>query len=154
VRRQTAAIVGLLLISLLPSGAVTRPISPTTPYDSYGNVCWENEKARLDNFAVQLLNHPDLTGQISVSAGRISCKGEAQYRAERAKKWVIKRGVPAGRVVIKYDVFKDDLQTILILKSAGAAPSDFGGPSLAKNEVSIRKCVGKVFEQVICPDSR
>jgi hypothetical protein len=37
----------------------------TRPFDEYGSVCWEDEKARLDNFAVQLQNVDRSTSAIS-----------------------------------------------------------------------------------------
>jgi hypothetical protein len=40
------------------------------PFDTYGNIRFSDEKARLDNFAIQLQNQEDAHGQIIVYAGR------------------------------------------------------------------------------------
>ena len=56
-------------------------VSPDSPFDSYGNICFEDEKARLDNFAIALQQNPEWIGYIVVYAGNESCAGEAQYRA-------------------------------------------------------------------------
>jgi hypothetical protein len=124
----------------------------TSPFDSYGNICWENEQARLDNFAIQLQNDPTLTGEIIVYAGRISCHEEAKYRGNRALNYVRKRGVNSGRLIFRNGGFQLDLQTVLSLRPSGAGPFELR-PSLRKDEVSIKRCVDKVFARVICPNS-
>jgi hypothetical protein len=84
------------------------------PFDSYGNICWDEERARLDNFAIHLQQNPELVGYVIVYAGRHSCAGEAKARAERAKKWVVKkRGVEANRVILRDGGFREDVITIL-----------------------------------------
>src|SRR6266508_3752593 len=40
------------------------------PFDSYGAISWELEKAHLDNFAIALQHDPDSIGYIIVYAGR------------------------------------------------------------------------------------
>src|SRR5687767_11802488 len=69
-------------------------IDSFSPFDSYGNICLEDEKARLDNLAIYLQKEPDRLGYIIVYAGHTSCAGEVQARAGRAKKWVVEsRGI-------------------------------------------------------------
>jgi hypothetical protein len=51
-----------------------RPLVPerdiiVEPFDRYGDVSWESEKARLDNFAAALQSDPDLIGYIIVYGG-------------------------------------------------------------------------------------
>jgi hypothetical protein len=89
----------LLLLTLCVSSrpqdqqdASTPPPTPTgDPFDSFGKLCWEDEHARLDNFAVALMNTPDGIGQIIIYAGRKSCAGTAQARAMRMKKYLVER---------------------------------------------------------------
>jgi len=65
---------------------------------------WEDEKARLDNFAIQLTVDPALVGYIFVNDGKEMCTGEAQARAMRAKRYVVEhRGVPWNRVIWRLD---------------------------------------------------
>ena len=128
-------------------------VTPSSPFDQYGNICWEDEKARLDNFAIQLQNYPSASGDIIIYAGRQSCRGEARYRANRAKDWVVKRGVESKRVMVIDAGFQSDLTTYLIIRPKGSAPYDTPR-SLPKQDVSIKRCVDKVFERVLCLDSR
>jgi len=67
-------------------------------FDEYGNIAFNDEKARLDNFAIQLQNEPGSQGYI-VAYG--SCAGEAQRRADRAKDYLVTaRGIDPGRITV------------------------------------------------------
>ncbi len=140
----------ILLCFALDSTAKPANNTFITRFDQYGNICWEDEQARLDNFSIQLQNNPNLFGDIVVYAGRNSCPDEAKYRAERAKKWVVKRGVKPERFQVRVGGYRSDVQTILALVPPGREPLSFE-PTLKKEEVSIRKhCVDKVFAKVLC----
>jgi hypothetical protein len=54
-------------------------------FDFYGNILFNDEKARLDNFVIHLMNANDQTGYIIAYAGSRARAGEAQARAERGK---------------------------------------------------------------------
>lgn len=70
--------------------------------DKYGNLLWEDEKARLDNFAAHLMQEPKFYGYILVQAGRRACRGEAQAHAIRAKNYLMRvRGIAWDRVAWK-----------------------------------------------------
>ncbi|MDQ5846896.1 MAG: hypothetical protein M3539_16545, partial [Acidobacteriota bacterium] len=72
------------------------PVGPSK-FDEYGNITFNDEKARLDNYAIQLQNQPGSQGYI-IAYG--SCEGEAQARADRAKDYLVNtRGIDAGRLV-------------------------------------------------------
>jgi len=130
--------------------ARTATLPPVTPFDEYGNICWENEQARLDNFAIQLHNDPELMGYIVVYAGRISCRDEAKYRGNRARNYVVqKRGADPNRVIFKDGGFQPELQTALILRSRSSRDYEIK-PTLSKDQVSIKHCVDKVFAKVLC----
>jgi hypothetical protein len=127
--------------------------APTTPFDEYGNICIEDERARLDNFAIQLQNDETKICYIIVYAGRSSCVDEAKYRGNRAKAWVVKRGVPSNRVTVKDGGFMSEIQTKLLLLSTEMALPD-PPQTLEKKNVSIHKCVDKVFARVLCPNRK
>jgi hypothetical protein len=76
------SILSLLVFCVSP---VKCRLAPDSPFDSYGNLCFEDEKARLDNFAITLEQNPNFIGYIVVYAGNESCAGEAQFRGNRAK---------------------------------------------------------------------
>ena len=52
----------LILLFLFPPGseAATNRVAPDVFwFDTYGNIRWEDEKARLDNFVIHLFNQPN-----------------------------------------------------------------------------------------------
>src|SRR5262249_8998161 len=71
-----------------------KPRTPTK-FDEYGNIRFNDEKARLDNFAIQLQNDPSSQGEI---IGYGACGAEGIERANRAKDYLVNtRGIDAGR---------------------------------------------------------
>jgi hypothetical protein len=78
--------------------AVRPKPSISRKFDEYGNIRFNDEKARLDNYAIQLQNEPTATGYI---IGYGSCGTEGQARADRAKGYLVNtRGIDAGRLVV------------------------------------------------------
>ena len=150
IRKLGVALVALCFLLFAQHRAST---VPSSPFDQYGNICWENEKARLDNFAIQLQNYQSATGEIIVYAGEQSCNGEAKYRGNRARNWVLKRGLDPKRVVVKDGGYLREMSIYLIVRPQGADPYDTP-PSLPKKEVSIKRCVDKVFKRVLCLDHK
>jgi hypothetical protein len=58
--------------------------------NDYGDISWSDEKARLDNFAIQLLNdEKESVGFIIAYAGQKATVGEALLRANRARDYLI-----------------------------------------------------------------
>ncbi|HWS98980.1 MAG TPA: hypothetical protein VN256_01830 [Pyrinomonadaceae bacterium] len=121
-----------------------------TRYDEYGDICWEDEKARLDNFAVALQQDAKLVGHITVYAGRISCEGEAKFRGERAKGWVVgKRGIPADRVLVHDAGYREGAMTTLDLMPEGRKVGRHD--TLDPSEVTVfDNCKGKIYLPVEC----
>jgi hypothetical protein len=110
------------IILLVIAGPCTRADAPraqtSSPvdrfFDQYGRISWENEQARLDNFAIQLMNDPDSIGYIFVYDANNLCAGEAQARAVRAKRYVVEyRGVPWNRVIWRIDGYLEEFMTYL-----------------------------------------
>ena len=109
-----------LLLDVRPPIAGTQRLDH---YDDYGAIRWEDEKARLDNFAIQLQNDKTLVGYILVAAALGGCPGEAQARAIRAKRYVVEhRGVPANRVIWRFEGYSSDLRTVVLPLSRGVVP--------------------------------
>ena len=96
-----------------------RPPKPVAvKFDEYGNIKFNDEKARLDNFAIQLQNQPGSTGTI-IAYG--SCEGEAQARADRAKDYLVNtRGIEAGRITTIDGGCRADLAVQLWVVPTGA----------------------------------
>jgi hypothetical protein len=73
-----------------------KPVAKPRKFDEYGNIRFNDEKARLDNFAIQLQNEPSSRGSI---VGYGSCGAEGTTRANRAKDYLVNtRGIDAGRL--------------------------------------------------------
>ena len=86
------------------------------PVDRYGAIAWEDEKARLDNFAIELQNNPGYRGHIVVFAGRRACRNEARVRALRARDYVVRvRGVESDRILWEDGGYREDVTTILVI---------------------------------------
>ena len=47
------------------AGVATGPVC-NMPLDDYGKISWNNERARLDGFILQMKNNPGVTGLISI----------------------------------------------------------------------------------------
>jgi hypothetical protein len=100
----------------------TQVRTPTVPeptkFDEYGNIRFNDEKARLDNYAIQLQNQPGSEGYI-VAYG--TCVGEGQARADRAKNYLVNtRGIEAGRIVTIDGGCRADLTVELWIVPTGA----------------------------------
>ena len=146
-------IIGPLLLFLVAVSSTQDPSPMNSHPWEYGNVCWQDEQAPLNHYSEILKRNPELVGYIIVYVGRISCPGEAKYRAERAKKWVVKQGVNAGRVIAVDGGYRADVQTVLHVQNK-KDPAVEPYSTLNKEAVSIsrRHCVDKVFELKLCPN--
>lgn len=135
-------LVGLLSVSSLLYGA-----EPNSPFDHYGTPSWDDEKARLDNFAIQLHNYKGALGFILVFDKDEGCPGEAQARAIRAKRYIVEhRGVPWNQVIWRREGYSGVVETYLIIAPPGAqVPYPFYKPkSPAADGPLTRACVNKL----------
>jgi hypothetical protein len=107
--------------------------------DEYGDIAFDDEKARLDNFAIELQNDPTAEGYLTCYGGRRGYAGEALRRCERAKEYVANvRGIEASRLVTVDGGFREDLTVKLVLVPAGAKPPQ-PTPTVDPREVVIIK---------------
>jgi hypothetical protein len=99
----------------------TPPPNPTK-FDEYGNIRFNDEKARLDNYAIQLQNDPAASGTIIVYG---TCAGEGQQRGDRAKDYLVNtRGIEASRITVVDGGCRADLSVQLwIVPSGATAPA-------------------------------
>jgi len=109
------------------------------PLDFYGNIPFEDEQARLDNFAIELQNDPTSTGYIQCYGGRVGYEGEARRRCERAKEYISNvRGISADRIVTEDGGFKEDLTVAVWVVPPGAKLPE-ATPTVDPAEVTILK---------------
>jgi len=114
------------------TASVTAPAPGPTKFDEYGNIRFNDEKARLDNYAIQLQNQPGSQGYI-IALG--SCAGEGQARADRAKDYLVNtRGIDAGRIVTMDGGCREELVVELWIVPSGATPPT------ASNSATVDPC--------------
>jgi len=107
--------------------------------DEYGDIPFEDEKARLDNFAIQLQNDPTAQGYIICYGGRVGYEGEAQSRCNRAKDYISNtRGIGADRLVTVDGGFKESLSVYVWVVPSGATPPA-PSPTVDPRDVTILK---------------
>lgn len=109
------------------------------PFETYGNINFNNEKVRLDNFAIQLQKEANLKGYIIAYGGQRSYAGQAQARAERAKNYLVKtRRINAKRIVAVDGGYREKFEVELyLLPQDLAAP--IPSPTITLNKVHIIK---------------
>jgi len=96
----------------------TKP-TPPHKFDEYGNIRFNDEKARLDNFAIQLQNEPSARGVI---VGYGSCDAEGMTRANRAKDYLVNtRGIDASRIDVVDGGCRADLLVQLWIAPSGTS---------------------------------
>lgn len=119
-------IISLLLLSgsagAQGSPFTTRPADANPGYVEYGNIRFRDERAMLDHYASMLRVDPDSVVYIFAFSGRVSCAGEAKARAVRARNYLLKKGIGAGRVIWKDGGLRERLSVELWLSPRAAAP--------------------------------
>jgi hypothetical protein len=103
------------------STAVKAPVIKTCEkVDEYGNIKFNDEKARLDAFASRLQTDAGSTGYI---IGYGTCEGEGLARANRAKDYLVNtRGIDAGRITTVDGGCRAELLVQLYVCPQGATP--------------------------------
>jgi hypothetical protein len=96
-------------------------VTPPQPYkfDEYADLKFNDEKARLDNFAIKLQGEPGTQG-IYVIFG--SCDGEADQRSARAIDYLVNtRGIDRSRLTVVNGGCREQLTVELWGQPTGAA---------------------------------
>ncbi|MEA3013042.1 MAG: hypothetical protein QOD42_1587 [Sphingomonadales bacterium] len=75
-------------------------ITPPKRFDEFPSIAFDDDKARLDNLAIELQNNPGAIGYVVAYAGRGSRAGEADRMGRRAVDYLTTaRGIGRGRLV-------------------------------------------------------
>lgn len=107
--------------------------------DEYGNINFEDEKARLDNFGIEVQNWPEGVGYIVGYGGRRSRRGEAARRVKRAKHYLVTvRGIDASRLVTIDGGYREELTVELRIRSKEMKPPE-PSPTVDPTEVIFVK---------------
>jgi len=92
-------------------------------FDEFPSVAHDDDKARLDNLAIELQNNPGSTGYIVAYAGRNSRAGEAERMGRRAIEYLTTtRGLSGDRVRFVNGGYRDSNTFELWLVPQGASP--------------------------------
>lgn len=131
----------LLIVAILAENMVvaSQAVDSVRKFDEYGDISFEDEKSRLDNFAIELKNDSKAVGYLIVYGGRLSVRGIAKTRALRAKNYLVKkRGLAAGRIVWVDGGYREDLSTEIHIAPRGVT-APIPSPSLDPSEVQFVK---------------
>lgn len=84
-------------------------VDPAREFDVCCNCSFDDQKARLDNLAVELQNDPSTTTYILAYGGRTSPVGHAARLGARAKDYLVgQRGIDPSRVVVANGGFREE----------------------------------------------
>ena len=109
-------------------------------FDSYGDIKFEDETARLDNFAIQLSNEPLSSGYLLMFAGQETYENETEERLARAKSYLSNvRDIDPNRIVGVDCGFATQLTIKLWIVPVGASPPECIEGGLEFREVKFTK---------------
>lgn len=99
------------------------PIPNNRKFDEFPDIQRNDEKARLDNFAIELQNDPTATGYVIVYPGKTSKRGDVQHHSSRIIEYLVhSRGLDERRIVTLVGTTRDQLLVQLWVSPAGATP--------------------------------
>jgi hypothetical protein len=92
-------------------------------FDEFPEIARDDEKARLDNYAIELQNDPGSTAYVMVYPGQRGRPGNVQKHTSRIVDYLINsRGVDAHRIVTLVGPARSDLLVNLWVCPQGAKP--------------------------------
>lgn len=105
--------------------AVTIPLPRliSRRFDEFPDISRNDEKARLDNFAIELQNDPTATAYVIVYPGRSGKRGDVQHHAGRVVEYLVhSRGLDERRIVTLVGKPRNELFVELWISPQGATP--------------------------------
>ena len=105
--------------------AVSIPVPKLTSrrFDEFPDISRNDEKARLDNFGIELQNDPSAVGYIIVYPGKSGKRGEVQAHAGRIVDYLVNsRGLDQHRITTLVGPARNELHVELWVTPRGAAP--------------------------------
>ena len=92
-------------------------------FDEFADISRNDEKARLDNFGIELQNDPTSTAYVIVFPGKNGKRGEVQQHASRVVDYLVNsRGLDQRRIVTLVGPTRDALFVELWVTPQGATP--------------------------------
>jgi hypothetical protein len=103
--------------------SIPLPKRESRMFDDYLNIARNDEKARLDNFGIELQNDPTATGYVIVYPGRSSKRAEVQDQFGRVIDYLVNsRRIDKSRIRTIEGRKKDQLSKELWITPQGATP--------------------------------
>jgi hypothetical protein len=118
---------------------IEKKIIVAREFDECNNCTFDDQKARLDNLAIELQNDPTTRGYIVAYGGRMSPIGQVEKLMSRAREYLTsQRGIDASRLVVVNGGFREeDSVELWIVPSGAAAPQ--ATPTVQAGEVNPGK---------------
>jgi hypothetical protein len=92
-------------------------------FDEFPDISRNDEKARLDNFGIDLQNDPSATAYVIVYPGKSGKRGQIQEHAGRIVDYLVNsRGLDQQRIVTLEGPMRNELHVELWIAPRGAAP--------------------------------
>ncbi len=92
-------------------------------FDEFPDISRNDEKARLDNFGIELQNDPSATAYVIVYPGKSGKRNEVQEHAGRIVDYLVNsRGLDQQRIVTLVGPVRNELQVQLWITPRGATP--------------------------------
>jgi hypothetical protein len=111
--------------------AVTMPV-PTFAsrrFDEFPDISRNDEKARLDNFGIEMQNDPSATAFVIIYPGKSGKRGEVQAHAARIIDYLVNsRGLDQHRIETRVGPARDALSVELWITPRGATPPNPSNP--------------------------
>jgi PEGA domain len=104
---------------------LTPALPPNEPrkFDEFPNLAFDDQKARLDNLAIQMQNEPTAQGYIIIYAGRNSRPGTAERLSARASEYLTReRGLDPSRFTIVNGGYRESDYFEIWIVPQGATP--------------------------------
>lgn len=137
--RYIFSVLVLLLIAVAPAVGQESP-RPIFDPDNYGDVRFSDEKAVLDSFAKRILKQPGSRGVITTFAGYRTFRGEARFRLNRAKNYLVKRHkIPASRIVTIDGGHMDEVKWYVMVIAPGEEIPEPEPATIPKSAVKYTK---------------
>jgi hypothetical protein len=103
--------------------AVPLPKLNNKKFDEFPDISRNDEKARLDNFGIELQNDPTATAYVIVYPGRSCKRSDVQHHSSRIIDYLVNsRGLDQRRIVTLVGPVRDELHVELWITPQGATP--------------------------------
>src|SRR5689334_18290182 len=108
-------------------------------FDECNHCSFDDQKARLDNLAIELQNDPSTRAYVIAYGGRMSPVGQVDKLMSRAREYLVtQRGIDASRFVVVNGGFReDDSVELWVVPSGATAPQPT--PTVQAGEIKRRK---------------